>query len=564
MEYDVVVVGSGAGGLTTAFTAAKSGLSVLVLEASDLYGGTSAYSGGGVWIPGSKHQKALGISDSKEKARKYIQALLGNYYQSERIEAYLDNVNPMLEFVEGEGWVRLVGVPMPDYEPELEGAGIGRTHMTADFDGNLLGADFDSIRPPIQEAGLFHSMQIAPYDAVRMGAWSRSLANAMFAIGRVSEYAWDRLRGRRGRRMVNGNALVGQLFKSARDAGAEFWNRSRAKELVRENGRIAQVLVERNGKIVPVRARVGVMLASGGYSANDDMRRNLLPQASQGWSLQPETNVGDGIAMGVQAGGKHQTDNASNGIWVPSSSFPRNDGTIARFPSLFFDRHCPGSLMVDARSGKRFVDEAINYQSFGEIAHSKGVGKVWMISEAPAVAKYGIGMVKPKPFSPRPWVKRGYIFEAPTITALAEKIGLDPAVLTRTVEDFNEHAARGECPEFKRGYSSISAFMGDPAHGPNPTLGPVRTGPFYALEVRVSTLSSLSGLEVNASAQVLDEDCAPIPGLYATGVDSNHVFRGRYPGGGVSLGPAMTFGYIAAREMARQAQTLPAAQAAVG
>lgn len=354
--------------------------------------------------------------------------------------------------------------------------------------------------------------------------------------------------------MANGNALVGQLFKSARDAGVEFWNSAKAKELVRENGRIAQVLVERGGALTPVRARVGVMLASGGYSANEEMKRALLPQAADGCSFQPETNVGDGIAMGVQAGGVHQTDNISNGIWVPSSTFRRDDGSLAKFPSLFFDRHCPGSIMVDARNGKRFTDESNHYQSFGEVAHSKGVSKIWMISEAPAVAKYGIGMVKPKPFSPKPWVKKGYVLEAPTIAALAEKIGIDPAALTNTVEKFNADAVRGECPEFKRGYTPISAFMGDAAHGPNPTLGPIKTGPFYALEVRVSTLSSLSGLEVNSTAQVLDENSMPIPGLYATGIDSNHVFRGRYPGGGVSLGPAMTFGYLAALEMARQAQ----------
>jgi succinate dehydrogenase/fumarate reductase flavoprotein subunit len=173
-----------------------------------------------------------------------------------------------------------------------------------------------------------------------------------------------------------------------------------------------------------------------------------------------------------------------------------------------------------------------------------------MISDSVAVSKYGIGMVKPKPFSPKPWVRKGYVVEAPTIGDLARKIGIDPEVLTRTVAEFNTSAARGEDPEHKRGYSSISAFMGDPAHGPNPTLGPLVTPPFYALDVRASALSSLSGLEVNERAQVLDDLGQPIPGLYAAGVDSNHVFRGRYPGGGVSLGPAMTFGYIAARDMA--------------
>lgn len=550
MQVDVVVVGSGAGGLATAFTAAKAGLKVLVLEATDKFGGTSAYSGGGVWIPCSHHQQALGITDSRSEARIYLGSLLGNYLEPERIDAYLDNVNKMLNFVEQEGHVQLVGVPMPDYEPQLPGAGVGRTHMTADFDGNQLGKDFDDIRPPIQEVGLFHSMQIAPFDAVRLSQWRESLANARFAASRVAAYTWDRMRGRRGRRMANGNALVGQLFKSARDAGVVFWKQSRAKDLVMTDGRVSGVVVDRDGKETTVVAKRAVMLASGGYSANEEMRKTHLPQAAGGWSLQPEGNVGDGIAMGISAGAVHQTDNLSNGIWVPASAFKRKDGTLAKFPSLFFDRHCPGSIMVDANTGRRFTDEANHYQSFGEVAFQKKVSRIWMISDATSVSKYGIGMVKPKPFSPKPWVKKGYIVEASTIESLAKKIGLNPEILAQTVADFNRYAAKGKDPEFQRGYSSISAFMGDPTHGPNPALGPVIDGPFYALDVRPSTLSSLSGLEVSDKAQVLDQGGAPIPGLYATGLDSNHVFRGKYPGGGVSLGPAMTFGYIAARQMA--------------
>ena len=550
MEFDVVVVGSGAGGLTTAFVAAKAGLKVVVLEATDKFGGTTAYSGGGVWVPGSHHQRAIGIDDSIDQARTYLKAVLGNFYDAEKTDAYLATVNEMLGYMEANSDVRLTGTDIPDYEPHLPGWNVGRCHLTADFDGNQLGADFEKVRPHIPETGIFTSMQVAPGDAYRMVHWKDSLSNALFAAGRVASYALDRARGRRGRRMANGNALAGRLFKSARDAGVTLQNNSRVRELVVENGRVTGVVVDRNGGTETIGAQRAVVLASGGFGANEELRRKFMPQSQAGWSLQPEGNQGDGVAMGVKAGAVLNESNASNGIWVPASSFTRPDGTLAKFPSLCFDRHSPGTIVVDARNGKRFMDESFHYQAFGEITLEKGITKVWMISDTDSVNKYGMGMIKPKPFSPKPWVKKGYVKEAATIGELAVQIGLDPAVLEETVAEFNRHAAEGKDPEFKRGENAYSAYMGDPTHRPNTALGPIVKAPFYALELRPSDLSSLAGLNTNSKSQVLDGEGKPIPGLYAAGLDNNTMLRGRYPGGGGSLRPAMTFGYIAARHIA--------------
>ncbi len=550
MDADCVVIGSGAAGLTAAVTAAKAGLKVVLLEATPYFGGTTAFSGGGVWIPANHHQVEVGVADSREQAIDYLKSVLGNFYDAEKIETYLDIAPRMLRFMEENSEVLLTSSTIPDYTPGVPGWNTGRCLLTADYDGRRLGKDFDLLRPPIPEMGLFHSMQVSPADAYRLQHWNSSMSDAIWSLKRVGRYALDRLRRRRGTHLANGNALAGRMLKSARDAGVSLINNARARSLVIEDGAVRGVVFERDGRQETVRAPRGVLLASGGFGANEEMRRQFQPQAAAGWSLQPEGSRGDGISMGVAAGGTLNEGNAANGIWVPASVAERPDGTLAKFPSLAFDRHCPGSIMVDARTGRRFVDESFHYQNFGETTLERGITRIWMISDADAVGKYGIGMVKPRPFSPKPWVRKGYIKEAPTIAALAAKIGIDPAVLDKTVSDFNRHADAGKDPDFGRGENAYSVYMGDPTHGPNPALGALRKAPFYALEIRPSSLSTLAGLDTNAQAQVLGKNAVPIPGLYAAGLDNNTIMRGRYPGGGSSLGPAMTFGYIAARHMA--------------
>lgn len=553
MEADVIIVGSGAGGLTAAIVAAKAGLDVIVLESTPWFGGTTALSGGGVWIPANHHQGELGVSDTREEADTYLHAALGNLYDAAKVGTYLENAPKMLSYLEANSEVLLTASTIPDYVPGAPGWKTGRCLLTADYDGRKLGEWLARLRMPIREMGLFDSMQISPLDAFTMQGWNKSLGAFAATMKRIGRYAVDRLTWGRGTNLANGNALAGRLLKSAVDAGVTLMNNTRARHIVMD-GDIAAGIVATgpDGAELTFNARRGVILASGGFGANAEMRRKYLPQADAGWSLQPEGSQGDGITIGEEAGGSVNEGNVANGIWVPASAFKRKDGTLAKFPSLFFDRHCPGSILVDAATGKRFVNESFHYQNFGEVTREKGITKIWMINDVVAVRKYGMGMVKPAPFPIRPWVEKGYIIEAPTIGALAEKIGVDRAALEKTVSDFNTYADAGHDPEFKRGDDYYSAYMGDFMHKPNPALGALRTAPFYALEIRPSDLSTLAGLNTNEKAQVLRQDGAPIPGLYAVGLDNNTMMRGRYPGGGSSLGPAMTFGYIAAHDLAAQ------------
>ena len=558
MDCDVLVIGSGAGGLTAAITAAKSGLKVTLLEATPVFGGTTAFSGGGVWIPANHHQPELGVTDTAAEAEAYLKAVLGNYYDSARIGAFIEAAPAMLRFLEAETEVLLTASTVPDYAPGEPGWKTGRCLLTADYDGRKLGSWFAKLRRPIPEMGLFASMQLSPMDAYMMANWNKSLAGFTVTARRMLGYAADRLSGRRGSVLANGNALAGRLLKSAVDAGVTLLEERRARSLITTDGTVTGVVAEHRGGEERYSARLGVILASGGFGANDAMRKQYLPQSEAGWSLMAEGSQGDGITMGVAVGGNLNSENHGNGIWVPASAFRRADGSLARFPSLFFDRHCPGSILVDARTGKRFVNESGPYQSFGETAYRAGVTKIWQINDLTAVKKYGMGMVKPAPFPIGPWVKKGYVVEAGSIRELAAKIGLDPAALEKTVLDFNGYADAGKDPDFQRGDDYYSAYMGDAAHGPNPALGALRGAPFYALEIRPSDLSTLVGLDTNEHAQVVTRDGAAIPGLYAAGVDSNNIMRGRYPGGGSSLGPAMTFGYLAARHLAAQRKAGPA------
>jgi succinate dehydrogenase/fumarate reductase flavoprotein subunit len=280
------------------------------------------------------------------------------------------------------------------------------------------------------------------------------------------------------------------------------------------------------------------------------MRRENVPMADAGWSLQPEGNNGDGIRLGQQAGGMFVRENIENGIWAPMSSMIAKNGQRVNFSHIMLDRHRPGFIVVD-QHGRRFVNEGSSYQAFGKAMHEKGIGSAWLIGTHKAIRRHSMGLAKAAPLPLRSYLANGYLKKASSIGELAKKIGLDPQVLIKTVETFNRYADNGKDLDFRRGEDGYSAIQGDPENKPNPSMGALRKGPFYAIELHPGELSTLNGLATNEHAQVLTETGDVVNGLYAVGVDANSVFSGAYPGGGASLGPTMTFAYIAANHIAR-------------
>lgn len=555
---DVVVVGSGAAGLTAAVVAAELGQSVVVVEKTQLFGGTTAYSGGVAWVPGNHHRVGPGAEDSALIAEKFLRGALGEHYDEAKISAFLAAAPAMLRFMEERSEVRFAPSTLPDYRTDCDGWRSGRSVLTQDYDGRRLGAALESLRQPLDALVLFGSMQVSGVDALRLREACTSPAAFRHAARLLGQFAASRLLRRRGTRLVNGNALAGRLLRSALSAGVTLWNETAAQRLIVNDGRAAGILVMRRGKSFEIAARKAVILASGGFGANPAMRARFMPLAAHHLSMQPEGNTGDGIRMGIEAGAMIEIGNSANAIWAPISVVRHADGSSIQCPHIISDRYMPGSIAVGP-SGRRFVNEADSYHAFVTAMHRNALGQCHLIADHAFVRKYGLGLARPFPFPLGSWVESGYLTLARTLAELARKIHVDPEGLQRTVRAFNSHAAAGVDPEFHRGADEHSRYRGDQEHRPNPSLGCIAKPPFYALRLYPGDLCTAAGLSTDEHGRVLAAGGGAIEGLYAIGADMNSMMRGEYPAGGSSIAAAMTYAYIAARHVCSAARAEPAA-----
>ena len=564
IETDVVVIGSGAAGLTAAITARKLGLEALVVEKTAHFGGTTAYSGGAPWIPCNHVMKQIGLDDTRAAAETYLRAVLGEAYNEDLVSSYLDNAPAMLKFMEEHTAVRFKPFPLPDYESDLPGAAKSRSLLTQEFDGRLLGERLSDLRMPLPQLMLFGSMQVEGADIHPMRHALRTWAGFRHTSRVIRRFVLDTLRHGRGTRIVNGNALAARLFHSAIESGVTLWKNTPARELLLDaEGGVRGVVVERDFQRIEVKARRGVLLATGGYGASEAMRTRYIPFAEHHYSLQPEGNVGDGIALGLKAGAVHDPQHAGDCIWTPVSVLRKSDGSVVKYPHIFIDRAMPGCIAVGP-DGRRFVNEGTSYQTFVGTMHRLGITTAHLIADHDFLRRYGLGLARPSPFSPAALIRAGYLLQASTLAELAQRIGVPSAQLEATVHQFNEGARRGDDPAFGKGADAHSRFRGDQTRQPNPGVAPIGKGPYYAVAIHPGDLSTVGGLETDGRAQVLDSAGKPIPGLFAAGLDMNSMMRGRYPGGGSSIGPAMTFGYVAAHQMASsKARTDPRVPAEV-
>ncbi|MCH8888194.1 MAG: FAD-binding protein [SAR324 cluster bacterium] len=560
--FDLIVVGAGVGGLTAALVGALTGQRTLVLEKSATVGGTSARSSGTVWIPGNAYQARAGVDGDATVALGYLDALVGERAPRGMREAFIAAGPEMLDFLQSRTDLAFQPYPFaPDYRQELPGAAEGlRPLEPLPFDGRALGRHFHEVGWPLPELMLFGKMMITRGEAARLLGLGRSARETVqgMALGArlVTRYALDRLRHRRGTRLVLGNALVARLYKNLLDRRVPVWLGSAPTELLRSGGRVSGVRAMRNGIPIELQARNGVVLAGGGFPANPQMRERYLPSPVPQYTAAFEGCTGDTLQIALEAGAALGPSGEDNALWFPSSVFQRKDGSTAVYPHIVLDRAKPGLIAVNA-AGKRFVNEGVSYHDFTRAmfrAHGETTCiPAWLICDRRFVWNYGLGAILPRTLRLKPHLKRGYLHSAATLAALAEKIGVEPAGLAGTVRRHNEYARGGVDAEFGKGSGVYDRGNGDPNHRPNPCLGPIETPPFCAMAVYPTPLGTSLGLQTDEAARVLDKEGAPMAGLYACGNDQHSAFGGQYPGAGAQLGLAMVFGYLAAKDAAMHA-----------
>lgn len=559
-DCDLLVIGSGAGGLSAAVTAAHHGLRVIVVEKAGVCGGATSWSGGWAWTPGNPLAKADGVDEDPEQFRTYLHHVLGERYDPEKIDAFLAAAPEMVEFFHQRTSLQFVpGAAIKDVYGWLPGAGTGhRSVGPKPFDARAMSPELRRImRRQLYETSFLGMGIMAGPDLSRFLSASRGHPRGLLhAARRVGTHLLDLAVHRRGMQLVNGTALTGRLLKSADDLGVRIRVSASAERLLTDDtGRVTGAVIDGPEGRTALRATRGVVLATGGFPRSVEKRREHFPGTPTGqehWTLAPKEADGAGIRLGESVGGHLRTDVASPAAWCPVSLVPYPTGRLGTFPHIM-DRAKPGSIGVRA-DGRRFVNEADGYYDYtaAMIAATPEGEQVqaWQIADARFVRRYPLGMAKPLPVPLLPYLRSGYLKKGRTLEELARECGIDPAGLRETVEVFNTHAARGEDPVFGRGQSEFNRYGGDSSVGPNPSLAPLAKGPFYAVRIVPGSFGTFAGLAADGRARVLREDATPVDGLWVAGNDHVSVMGGHYPAGGINLGPALTFGFIAGREAA--------------
>ena len=540
-EVDLLVVGAGAAGMAAALAGAIEGLDVLVCEKSAQVGGTSATSAGTLWIPGNTQSRQAGFNDSADDAGRYLDSLIPGGDKDRLRKAYLETGPRAIDYFVANSEVKFLAAGMhPDYRALPGAATAGRALVPVPFDGRLLGDDFARVRPPIPEFMVLGGMMVGKPDIPVLTGALGSAKNFIAAGRLVARYAADRLRFKRGTRLVMGNALVARLFYSLRQRRVPVLFESPLIELIHDSVGVTGAVI--GPEKIAVHARKGVVLATGGLGRNAELRGRFMPAPVRDRTLTCPSNAGEGVAAAMQAGAQVRVD-GNGGLWTPASATWHPGGGL--FPHLILDRAKPGLVAVDAK-GQRFVNEACSYHDFVEGMFAAGAVPAYLVCEAQFVRRYGIGVAYPGTRDLGKYEKLKYLICADTLDDLARKAGIDAAGLRRTVARHNGFARTGVDADFHKGEATLDRFNGDAAHKPNPCLGTIEHPPFCALKVWPADIGTSNGLATNASAQVLDGEGRAIPGLYACGNDMASIFRGTYPGPGITLGPALVFGYLAA------------------
>ncbi|BBY31020.1 FAD-binding protein [Mycolicibacterium sediminis] len=561
-EIDVLVVGSGGGGMTAALTANADGLDTLVVEKSSRFGGSTALSGGGIWVPGAPSQRRAGYTPDPDGVFDYLRTITGGLVGDARLRRYVDAAPEMMEFLERSSpWFDFVWKPgYADYYPELPGGSErGSTINVPEMDLRALGDE---------EANMLAPLALAP-----KGIWFAPKDLRLFYQVRQNwrgkavmvKLIWRMVRAHVfGDRMAAiGQSLMARMRLALAEHDVPLWLDSPMTELIADvDGRVVGAVVEREGRTLRIRARRGVIIASGGFDHDMAWRREHLPELEKDWSFGNPASMGDGIRAGEKVGAA--TELLDEAWWFPAMCWP--DG---RLQFMLNERMMPSQFVVNG-AGERFVNEAAPYMDFAHAmidGQRTGVDHIpcWLITDIRSFHRYVVGghLPIPKiPFAPVPtgrkvpeaWLESGIVKQGDSFTELAHQIGVPAATLRATAERFNELARTGHDDDFGRGDSAYDNYYGDPTL-PNPNLHPLGKPPYYAFQIILGDLGTSGGLRTDEFARVLRDDDSVIDGLYATGNASAAVMGRSYAGAGATIGPAMTFGYVAARHIAAEEST---------
>ena len=545
-DYDLIVIGAGGAGMAAALFGAIEGLKVLLVERSAHVGGTSALSAGAIWIPNTH----LATGDTPENAALYLEHAVGARSPARMRAAFLSNGPRAVRSLEDHSDVRLRAFAYhPDYLSDLPGATTsGRVLECLPFDGRLLGADLALVRPPIPEFTVLGGMMVDRIDIGHLLNMTHSARSFAHSARLLLRHAGDRLRYKRGARLVLGNALIGRLLYSLRQRQVPIWLEASTRKLLNEGGRVTGVQVMHQGRECTLRARLGVVLAGGGFSDHPVLRKQMIAPEVE-YSPRAGTSSGQLQQMAMALGARLGPVQGSAACWAPVSVRRRADGSMAVFPHFVLDRAKPGTVVVDA-NGQRFVNESTSYHLFGERMlardeHGRCKATAWLIADHNALVKYGLGMVRPGARGLTAFLRDSYLLRASSIAELATQLHMPPHVLRATIDTMNSYAQTGVDAQFGRGSTLYQKNLGDAAVKPNPNLGPIAQAPYYALRLYPGDIAASTGLSTDEHARVLRDDGAAIAGLYAVGNEAQSVMGGAYPGPGINLGPAITFAYAA-------------------
>ena len=555
--YDVVVVGAGGAGMSAALFAAIDGAKVLLVESTETVGGTTAWSAGTTWVPGTHHSATVNPQDTLADAARYLTNAIGDRTPEALRQAFLDHGAAAVKCVEENSDLQYRPYPKhPDYISDLEGSTLnGRALEPLPFDGRLLGDLFKLVRPPIPEFTVLGGMMVDRTDINHLLARTKKLDSFVYTAKILLRHVSDRIRYPRGTRLVMGNALVARLLYSlSKRPKVSLLLQTTVENLIRTDAGIQSVVLSQNGQRRTVRVKGGVVLASGGFNRHPELRKTMLLGADTQWCPAAPGHTGAAHDLARGLGAHYGTGGLSHSFWAPVSLRKRADGSTAVFPHFAMDRAKPGMLTVN-QAGERFVNESTSYHLFGlamqEANKASAAIPAYLICDAQALAKYGIGMVRPGAktgdSSTAEFLADGYLTMGNTVEELASKLGINAQNLQRIVQQMADYAETGVDPDFQRGETAYQRNIGDATWtGKNPNLGALAHAPYFAVKLFPGDIGAATGLVTDTAARVLNESGEPIPGLYAVGNDMHSIMGGVYAAPGITIGPGLVFAYMAA------------------